>query len=146
MRDHELDSASSTADLVAEVEGVVAALRGAAVTLEKLAQLLKDRPAANPLYEVFLTGEELSARWRLKEQTLANQRAAGEGIPYTKLPSGSIRYKLADILEAEREGHKGFTWFALEKTIRRFPGLGPNTRIALCNFLRIENRPRLPRR
>lgn len=30
-------------------------------------------------------------------QTLANHRHRGVGIPYTKLPSGRIRYRLTDV-------------------------------------------------
>jgi hypothetical protein len=92
--------------------------------LEKITRSEKPaEPLASP-EDVFLTAEELSERWRLNEQTLANQRAAGEGIPYTKLPSGSIRYRFSDVLEAERDGRHGFTWASRS---RAAPGFGPTS-------------------
>lgn len=88
------------------------------------------------LDDVFLTAEELAIRWRLTEQTLANKRANGEGIPFTKLPSGSIRYKLSDVLEAERDGQHGFSWDALAGSLKSFKRLGPNDRIELLQHIK----------
>ncbi|MBC9729990.1 hypothetical protein H8R17_36225 [Streptomyces sp. TRM68367] len=34
---------------------------------------------------------------RYSVRTLANQRSLGTGIPYTKLPSGRVRYRRADV-------------------------------------------------
>jgi hypothetical protein len=86
--------------------------------------------------DVFLTAAELSVRWRLEEHSLANLRTKGEGIPFTKLPSGSIRYKLADVLEGERDGQRGFSWEALNEAMKRFPGLSQNMRVELMQHLR----------
>jgi hypothetical protein len=97
---------------------------------------------AVPPEDVFLTVTELSERWRLSEQSLANLRTKGEGIPYTKLPSGSIRYRLSDVLDAERDGTHGFTWAALAKALKSFRGLAANQRQQLLHHLRMEMRLR----
>jgi len=88
------------------------------------------------LDDVFLTVDELADRWRLEVQTLANVRSKGEGIPYVKLPSGSIRYKLSDVLEAEADGQQGFTWDALKDALKSFEPLTANERAELMLHLR----------
>ncbi len=86
--------------------------------------------------DVYLTADEVSERWRLSVQTLANLRSKGEGPPFTKLPSGSIRYKLSDILEAEEDGQYGFTWDALNSALKTFEKLRPNDRAELMQHLK----------
>lgn len=94
-------------------------------------------PATPPVVDdVYLTADEVSVRWRLSIQTLANLRSKGEGPPFTKLPSGSIRYKLSDILEAEEDGQYGFTWDALSSALKTFDGLSANQRASLLQHLK----------
>ena len=73
--------------------------------------------------DMFMTTEELSQRWRVETTTLANIRSRGEGIPFTKTPSGVIRYKLSDVLSAERDGQHGFSWSRLEDALATKKGL-----------------------
>lgn len=69
--------------------------------------------------DILFTAEQLAARWQLNTGTLANLRARGEGVPWVKLPSGAIRYKMADILEAETRGAGGFTWERLSDALHK---------------------------
>ena len=86
--------------------------------------------------DVLLTVDELSVRWRLAVTSLANLRTRGEGIPFTKLPSGSIRYKLSDVLEAESDGQFGFSWDGLKDALKSFHQLSANERTEL--FLHLK--------
>lgn len=99
-----------------------------------------ERRADSSPDEMFLAPEELALRWQLEPQTLANKRANGEGIPYTKLPSGSVRYRLSDVLEAERDGHHGFTWATLNESLKSFKGLSPNMRAELLRHVKRTTR------
>lgn len=51
---------------------------------------------------VFLTDRELAARWKVGRSTLAGHRATKTGCPFVTL-GGSIRYRLADVEEYERQ-------------------------------------------
>lgn len=59
--------------------------------------------------QVFLTTEELAARWRCDKHTLSNARHTGRGLPFIKLPTGAVRYALSDVLQAEIDGRRGYT-------------------------------------
>lgn len=65
------------------------------------------KPLANLLEGVMVTPRVLARRWDLSEQTLANNRTAGKGVPYVNLPTGSVRYYAAEILAAELAGARG---------------------------------------
>jgi hypothetical protein len=67
--------------------------------------------------EIWVTPAELASRWRTDTMTLANQRSRGEGLPFFKKPSGTILYKLADVLEAENRGMRGFSWARLSNAL-----------------------------
>lgn len=86
--------------------------------------------------DVFLTADELSERWRLEITTLANMRSRGEGPPFLKLPSGSIRYRLADILACERASTQGFFWQNLREAVSEFPRLSTPDKRELMVHLR----------
>jgi len=56
--------------------------------------------------EQFLTTKELSARWKINENTLRHWRIDGIGPRFVKMGEGarsSIRYKLKDIAEYEEK-------------------------------------------
>lgn len=58
-----------------------------------------------------LTSSELAERWRFTLDHLSNLRARKRGIPWIEIDTGgnrkAIRYRLADVLEAERTGTAG---------------------------------------
>lgn len=60
-----------------------------------------------PVKEGFLTREQLSDRWQLSEQTLANWLHAGRG-PRAVHFGGAVRYELREIAryEADPEGYE----------------------------------------
>lgn len=75
--------------------------------------------------DLYMTTQELAARWRVQPETLANARARGEGLPFTT-PSGRPLYRLADVLRVEQDNLRGFTWAALEAVLREAPGVAPS--------------------
>ena len=50
----------------------------------------------------FLNQEELACRWRVSPRTLESWRWRYKGPDYVKL-GGQVRYRLADIVEFERD-------------------------------------------
>lgn len=64
-------------------------------------------PLASLLEGSMATPRTLARRWDLSEQTLANNRTAGKGLPFVNLPTGSVRYYVSEILAAELAGTRG---------------------------------------
>lgn len=52
--------------------------------------------------EVYLTPNELAARWKTSVAYLANRRSDNRGLPYTKL-YGRVMYALEDVLAYEKK-------------------------------------------
>jgi hypothetical protein len=93
-------------------------------------------PEENDTYK---TTQFLAERWSLDATTLANLRHRGEGIPYVKLPSGAVRYRMRDILAAERGGlvHY-FTWNDVVTVLEKYPGMTDDEARVVANHLRRE--------
>lgn len=51
-----------------------------------------------------LTEKDLAERWAVSPVTLKMQRHRRVGAPYVKLPTGSVRYPLAEVEKIEQEG------------------------------------------
>ena len=51
--------------------------------------------------DTLLTEKQLATRWSASHRTLTNTRSEGKGIPYIRLVSGAIRYRLSDVLASE---------------------------------------------
>ncbi len=66
----------------------------------------------------WMTPAQLAARWHTEEKTLANQRALGVGVPFTKDPNGRISYATVDVLQAERDGARGPSLERLDAALR----------------------------
>jgi hypothetical protein len=62
-------------------------------------------PALPPGDDQLLTDRQLAARWSCSAKTLRNHRSAGEGCPFVRL-GRLVRYRLSDVLEAERAGSR----------------------------------------
>ena len=54
-----------------------------------------------PETDILFTEKLLATRWSTHPGTLANNRVEGKGIPYVRLVSGTIRYRLSDIVASE---------------------------------------------
>ena len=80
-------------------------------------------PEAADRDDVFMTTAGLAARWCMDAASLANYRSRGEGIPFVKLPTGAVRYRLVDILEAEQTGQFYHSWALMAEAMRTCPGL-----------------------
>lgn len=88
------------------------------------------------LDEIFFTTNELAARWRQEVATLENQRVAGTGMPFVKLPSGAIRYRASDVIDAELNGLRGLTLDRVCKTIKDCPLLHDKLGHQVAKFVR----------
>lgn len=64
------------------------------------------RPLLEMLADVLLTSDELCGHWRYTPTHLCNIRKHGK-VPYIKLASGGIRYRVSEIIAAEIEGTSG---------------------------------------
>lgn len=80
--------------------------------------------------DLFLTTQQLADRWVMDPASLANLRNRGEGIPYVKLPSGAVRYRLVDICAAEKAGLNkagapliAISWNRLRNAMKNCPEL-----------------------
>ena len=101
-----------------------------------LAQLDGGSRAASSVDDTFLTPEELAARWRVDVHRLANLRAQGDGLPFTKT-TGRVLYRLADVLAAEAQGRRGFSWSKLAAAVDDFDGFrSPSDRGAFLERVR----------
>lgn len=67
--------------------------------------------------DALLTAEEAARMLRMEPTTLANLRARGDGPPWHKLPSGAVRYSLANVLVWINAGGRGLTWPRLEAAL-----------------------------
>lgn len=85
--------------------------------------------------DVYMTTEELSERWRLDKNTLANLRWNGEGPPFVKV-TGTVLYKVTDILALEAEKTQGFRWQDLRAALESFAGLSGVTRKELMMHMK----------
>ena len=73
--------------------------------------------------DIFYTTAELASRWNMDAASLANYRSRGEGIPFVKLPTGAVRYRWVDILEAEKAGTVYVSWALIADAMKECPDL-----------------------
>lgn len=64
-------------------------------------------PLIGLLSDVLVTDTALTAHWGYSRNHLSNLRKAGKGIPFVKLPTGGVRYRMSEILSAELDGTDG---------------------------------------
>jgi hypothetical protein len=57
--------------------------------------------------DVLVSGAALAGHWGYSENHMSNLRKAGKGVPWVKLPTGGIRYRMSDILFSELAGRAG---------------------------------------
>lgn len=89
---------------------------------------------------LLVTTAELAKHWRLSPDYLSNMRQrAADGPPHIKLPSGSVRYRLSDILRHEMRGQRGVSADVLRAAIMSCPEIPIESRdraakrvLALC--------------
>ena len=86
--------------------------------------------------DVFMTPNQLAARWSMDAATLANTRHRGEGLPFVKLPGGSVRYRGCDILAAETRGLVFFSFAKLDAILKTMPGLPSDERAKIMAHVR----------
>lgn len=115
-----------------------------ALRLNEIAELLRNVPGAqtapDAIYkrmpieyenatmdDLHLTAREAADYMRTDINTLANMRARGEGIPYSK-PSGRVLYKAADVLAAVHASGRGYSRARMETALATFPALHKLTR------------------
>lgn len=94
-----------------------------------------DKPTLDDMY---MTAAELAARWRVAPESLANARSRGEGLPYTKVNGGSVRYRVADVIAAEQARTLGLTFERIERALATAPGVDAAAAARLAAHLRKE--------
>lgn len=87
------------------------------------------------LDDFLMTPEELALRWRQDVGTLANLRSKNLGLPSIKLPSGAVRYRASDVLDAEINGTRGITANQVAKVVMTYPDLNDKDRRKLASWL-----------
>lgn len=89
--------------------------------------------------EIFLTAEELAARWRYTMDTLANMRSRRVGLPFVKTPGGKILYRASDVLDAELNGTHGITMQRVIDAVRQCPHISnEETRTKVIRWMRAQ--------
>ena len=98
--------------------------------------VMESRPAT--MDDLFMTPNEVADFLKCDTNTLANQRARGEGLPYTKVANGRVLYTIADVLTLLKRGARGFTWARMALALDSFPGLTSKQRLELLAHLKDE--------
>ena len=88
------------------------------------------------LDEIFFNTEQLAARWHQRVETLQNQRSAGVGLPYLKLPTGAVLYRASDIIDAEINGMRGLSVDRMVKIVKECPLIDSRKAEAVAAYLR----------
>jgi hypothetical protein len=65
------------------------------------------RPLLDMLESVLITPKQLGEHWRYSPAALAGIRMRGAGLPFVKLRTGGVRYRLSDVAAAELQGTGG---------------------------------------
>lgn len=65
------------------------------------------RPLLDMLESVLITPKQLGEHWRYSSGALAGIRTRGAGLPFVKLPTGGVRYRVSDVAAAELQGTGG---------------------------------------
>ena len=64
-------------------------------------------PLVGLMSDLLISGADLADHWGYTETHLSNLRKAGKGVPWIKLPTGGIRYRMSEVLSAELSGRAG---------------------------------------
>lgn len=86
--------------------------------------------------DTLLTAAEAADMLRMDVATLANMRARGEGLPWFKLPSGAVRYRMSEVLAWINTGARGLTWQRLANALEAYPDMALAQRNELLAHLR----------
>jgi hypothetical protein len=96
---------------------------------------------ALPEMEWLLTEAEVARHWRVKPGTLRNARYRGDGLPYVKTATGSIRYRLSDVVSRDKAGLRGFTYEGFAEALAKVKELDRRQRNAVMEAVRAWLRP-----
>lgn len=95
-------------------------------------------PAAFDRDEMFVTADEVAARYRVAPSTLANQRNLGTGLPWVKI-GGRVLYKVSDLAEAEAAGARGVSAETVKRAVlSTVPGATEDLAAAVWKAIRSE--------
>lgn len=65
-------------------------------------------PLLSLVSDVLISSADLAAHWGYSDNHLSNLRRNNDkGLPFVKLPTGGIRYRMSDVLAAEIAGTVG---------------------------------------
>lgn len=91
------------------------------------------------LDDVLVPASALAAHWGYTENHLANMRRDGvqRGLPFVKLPTGGVRYRMSEILAAEIGGTTGpLTIDRVLLAVSACKGVSPEVRAAVIEHLK----------
>lgn len=91
-------------------------------------------PTAIDRDEQLMTAREVAEFLRVDENTLANLRGRGDGLPWTKV-TGKVLYKMSDVLRIANGEARGFRSARLATAVETFPGLTPKQRQELLKHI-----------
>lgn len=95
-------------------------------------------PIIDMLSDTLITPDQLAKRWGHGTDVLSNLRRARRGVPWIKLPTGRIRYRLSDIIRAEATGRAGpVTVDVVRFALMGLAGISPQLRETIAR--RIES-------
>lgn len=93
-------------------------------------------PLIDLLEGVLVTPQEVSKHFRLSESHLSNLRNAGKGLPFIKLPTGAVRYSLAEVLACQISNTSGpITLDRIALALAAMRGLSADQRAAIIDHL-----------
>jgi hypothetical protein len=110
----------------------------------KLSDVPAYRPVLDLVSDVLISSDDLAAHWGYSESHVANlRRDTSRGVPWIKLPTGGIRYRLSEILAAEIAGTTGaITLDRVALAVAACGSVPPEHRAAIVAHLREALGPR----
>lgn len=95
---------------------------------------------------VLISSADLARHWGYSENHLANlRRDEAKGLPFIKLPTGGVRYRLSEVLAAEIAGTVGpITLDRVLLAVAACPGVPAEARAAIAEHLRASFRTGRP--
>lgn len=101
------------------------------------------RPLLALVEDTLVSSAALALHWGYSENHLSNMRRAGQrGLPFVKLPTGGIRYRMSEILASEIAGTVGpLTLDRVVLAVASCASVPAEHRAAMVEHLRAALRP-----
>lgn len=95
------------------------------------------KPLLAMLESILISPSELAEHWRVGTGSLASHRHANAGVPFLKLSTGRVRYRLSDVIADEIQGMRGpLTLDSVLLAVAACDGVSLETRAIVQRHLR----------